>query len=149
MPPKVRLRFITRWLRGFCGASSTCLTDMNRHIVIVLALALLVPLSGMAHAESFGNGTILTPSSASGGTGTVADLQTDNNVRYRVAKGGNMSAGGFSTNINPIQSVHLFAQYTVDEGYSGSNALKVNNSNAIFLLVTDGFHCLYWLYLIK
>ena len=91
----------------------------------LLVSILVVPL----YADNFGGGVVIVPTAASGGSGTVANLQTDNNVRYTVNKGGTMTVSGFNTNINPVNSVHIFAQYTVDGGYSGNNALQVNGSN--------------------
>ncbi|MBT8036351.1 MAG: family 16 glycosylhydrolase [Verrucomicrobiae bacterium] len=82
-----------------------------------------------ANADTFGGGTIIQPATASGGTGAVADLQTDNDARYSVAKSASMSVGGFGSGSGTINSVYVFAQYSVESGYNGTNALKVNGVN--------------------
>lgn len=86
-------------------------------------------------ADTFGNGTIITPATASGGTGTVADLQSDNDVNYTVAKSGSMTVGGFGGHAGAINSVYVFAQYSVESGYSGTNALQINGVNTTIVPV--------------
>ncbi|HSP44158.1 MAG TPA: family 16 glycosylhydrolase [Luteolibacter sp.] len=85
-------------------------------------------LTGHA-SDPFGNGTVITPTTASGGTGSVADLQADDDTEYVVAKGATMTVGGFGNYTGPINSVYLFAQYSVDSGYGGTNALRVNGTS--------------------
>jgi uncharacterized repeat protein (TIGR02543 family) len=80
-------------------------------------------------ADSFGNGTIKIPTTASGGTGTVANIQSDDDLNYEVAKSATANIGGFGTFNDPISSVYLFVQYTVEPGYTGTNAIQVNGVN--------------------
>ncbi len=97
--------------------------------VLTMTLSLLAMVSPVHAADPFGNGTIKTPTTASGGTGTAANLQTDDDVNYTVAKGATASIGGFGTHGGAITSVYLFVQYTVENGYTGTNTIKINGVN--------------------
>ena len=99
----------------------------NRCLIPLVWCALHFGLSLIGHAsETFGYGTVITPTTASGGSGSVANLQTDDDTEYVVAKSASMTVGEFGAFGSPIHSVYLFAQYSVDSGYGGTNALKVN-----------------------
>lgn len=97
-------------------------------VLAMILSALVVAATGQA-LDPFGNGTIKTPTTASGGTGTVANLQTDNDVNYSVARGATASIGGFGTHGGTITSVYLFVQYSVETGYTGTNPIKINGVN--------------------
>jgi hypothetical protein len=106
---------------------------MSRHATshaVAAAVAAVLAMAAPVHAaDPFGNGTIKLPTTASGGTGTVANLQTDDDVNYAAAKGATASVGGFGTHDGAITSVYLFVQYSVETGYSGSNPVQVNGVN--------------------
>lgn len=97
-------------------------------VFTMIISSLTMVLIGHA-ADPFGNGTIKTPTMVSGGTGTAVNLQTDNDVSYTVAQGATASIGGFGTHGGAISSVYLFVQYSVESGYSGTNAIRVNGVN--------------------
>ncbi len=97
--------------------------------VLTITISALAMVSPGHAADPFGNGTIKTPTTASDGTGTAANLQTDNDVNYTVAKAATANIGGFGTHGSAITSVYLFVQYTVETGYTGTNAVQVNGVN--------------------
>ena len=82
-------------------------------------------LSGWAD-DAFGNGDVIQPTTASGGTGTVVDLETDDDTYYSVARSQTLTVGGFGAYNDPITSVYLFVQYSVRTEYKGTNGVRVN-----------------------
>ena len=102
----------------------------NQYLVLLVWCTLHFSLSLTGHAsDTFGNGTVITPTTASGGTGSVASLQADDDTEYVVAKSATMTVGGFGNHTGPINSVYLFVQFSVDSGYGGTNALRVNGTS--------------------
>ena len=94
--------------------------------IILSALIHLLALSAAARADV----TNSVPTSVSGGTGTLAGIQTDDGVTYNVATGGTLSAGGFAAVGGDISSVVLHIKFSVDSGgYTGTNPIQVNGVN--------------------
>ena len=75
------------------------------------------------------NGTTILPTSVSGGTGIVYDIKANDPRSYEVAKGNSVTIGGFGAYGGAITSVYLVGEYSVDAGYSGTNALQVNGAD--------------------
>lgn len=116
-------------LPSCADASANC----YRHAIVAWVFACL-SCGSLAHAsDTFGGGTIIVPTTASGGAGAVADLQSDNDTRYTVAKSGSISIGGFGSYGGTINSVYLFAQYSTESGYTGTNAIQVNGVNTTII----------------
>lgn len=97
--------------------------------VLTVVISSLAWVSQGHAADPFGNGIIKTPTTATGGTGNAVNLQTDDDVHYTVAQGTTASIGGFDAQDGAISSVHLFVQYSVETGYTGTNAFRVNGVN--------------------
>ena len=103
---------------------------------IVFKVASCAVLLALTSVASIGE-TTNVPGSVSGGTGAVGDIQTNDHVPYSVAKSATATIGGFSSFGGTITSVYLLVEYQVDDGYSGTGALKINGTDTS-ILPADG-----------
>jgi len=85
-----------------------------------------IPPADAPPNPTFGLGTIQLPTSVSGGSGIIYQLQGIDDNRYSVGKGDTATIGGFQEYVGTIDSVYLFVKYSVESGYEGSNSLQVN-----------------------
>jgi beta-glucanase (GH16 family) len=96
----------------------------KQKIVPVTVVSILLA-SGLLHADVTTN----LPTTVTGGSGTVSAIQTNDGGFYVAAKGNTISLGGFSAVGGAITSVVLHVAFTVEAGYGGTGAIRVNGIN--------------------
>ena len=99
----------------------------------LISIAFFLFATCLLHADVTTN----RPTSVTGGSGAVADIQTNDGVFYTAAKGNTINLGSFSAVGGVVTSVVLQVGFTVEAGYGGTGAIQVNGINTT-IIPADG-----------